>query len=80
VISNQGVVNAGGIVNISGSVVGHRSGPEPKERPKVHLVVTEAGLFGTYFDEDRAHARARDVAGVVVSLPVTADYRSRESQ
>lgn len=45
---------------------------------RVHLVVFErGGLVGAYLDEIPAHRAATvNEGGVVVSLPVTADYRS----
>ena len=48
-----------------------------RKEPRVFLVVVEdSGLFGAYFDERFAHARARDVEGVVVDVPIVADYRA----
>lgn len=54
------------------------SEPTPPRVPQVHLVIRpHGGLAAVHLDgwEHRAHDHARVVRGVVVSLPVSADYR-----
>lgn len=41
----------------------------------VYLVIAESGLFGAYFDRDRADVIARAANGVVAEVPIVADYR-----
>ena len=39
------------------------------------VAVEPGGLWGAWLDKTFAHETARSIGGVVVELPVTADYR-----
>jgi hypothetical protein len=65
---------------------GGLSDPQPITRPYVDdrpqfgrfawaVVMTRGGWFGVYLDRDRALEAARNVDGVLVQLPVIADFR-----
>lgn len=42
------------------------------------VVMDRGGIFGCWADEDRARAdeAARNIGGLLIELPVTADYRT----
>jgi hypothetical protein len=45
--------------------------------PAVWLVAMDrGGIFGAWLDEDRATEAARAIEGVMVRLPIAADYRT----
>lgn len=51
-----------------------------QEQPSVWLVVYDiGGLASATLDEERAHRRARSINGVVVQMPIVADYRQGQS-
>jgi GntR family transcriptional regulator len=52
----------------------HREKP-PFPGGNVYLVVDGSGVAGAHFDRDRADRSASAREGVVVSLPILADYR-----
>jgi hypothetical protein len=52
----------------------------PLSTASVHLVLNaDGGLYGTSLVEESAHTIARERGGLVVSWPVSADYREGEA-
>lgn len=50
------------------------------EQPKVQLVILDTGLFKAYVDwPDMADQVARENGGVVIEVPIKADYRRSPS-
>jgi hypothetical protein len=44
--------------------------------PEVYLVIQDrGGIFGAYLDAYRAMEAARNIGGVVCTLPIAADFR-----
>ena len=39
------------------------------------VVMDQDGIFGCWLDQSRAHEAAKAIGGVVVALPIAADYR-----
>jgi hypothetical protein len=46
------------------------------DQPQVYLVVTGTGIHGAYFGAERAGEIAEAIEGVIVALPITADFRA----
>jgi hypothetical protein len=61
-------------------------GYEPPSSPTAHLVIDAhdvggagqpaAQVFNVWLDEQEAHTTARAIRGVIVAVPITADYRT----
>lgn len=63
----------GRATDVARAILGHRGGVEITH---VQLVImNHGGLFGAMFDEVMARETAQAIGGVVVSVPITADYR-----
>lgn len=53
---------------------------QPFPGGSVYLVVDDSGIAGAHFDRDRADRSASAREGVVVSLPILADYRKENER
>jgi hypothetical protein len=48
--------------------------------PEAYLVIMDrGGMFGVWFDSSRALEAARNIGGVVCTVPIAADFRQPES-
>jgi hypothetical protein len=58
----------------------HRDNPPLPLPVLVHFVVDGDGTFQrTHVDQARANDHARDIGGLVVSMPASSDYRQEET-